>query len=500
MKRIFTIIIYFLSISFAWATHNRAGEITYRQISDLTYEVTITTYTYAPSLADRCDLEIQWGDGQTSILPRTNGNPGFNPNGQQCDHLGVLVGTDIKMNKYIGRHTYAAPSTYIIALEDPNRNSGVVNIPNSVNIPFYIETVLVINPFLGPVNSPVLLNPPIDNACVGKPFVHNPGAYDADGDSLAYKLIICKGQSGQDIPGYSYPQTSKTFSLNPITGDLLWDSPVLQGEYNVAILITAWRHGIMVSSIIRDMQITVAACDNHPPVIKTIADTCILAGTSLTFKVTATDQDGDNITLTGTGGPFEIKDNSADFPQPVHGYFTVYSIFTWQTTCEHITKYPWQVLFRAADNGKPVSLVALKTVNIKVVAPPLKNLTATPIGNTILLKWDKSQCSNVEGYKIYRNNECKQLQVSNCQTGLPPNSGYFLIGQTNSYSDTTYTDNNGGIGLQHGVVYSYIVTSYNSDGSESVISDQACQSLIKDVPVITNVSITSTDNNNLSFS
>ena len=44
------------------ATHNRAGEITYRQLSELQYEVTITTFTYVLSLADRPTLEVEWGD------------------------------------------------------------------------------------------------------------------------------------------------------------------------------------------------------------------------------------------------------------------------------------------------------------------------------------------------------------------------------------------------------------------------------------------------------
>ena len=71
---------------------------------------------------------------------------------------------------------------------DPNRNGSVINIPNSINQPFYIETVLVINPFIGVNSSPKLLNTPIDNGCVGYPFYHNPGAYDEDGDSIAYEL------------------------------------------------------------------------------------------------------------------------------------------------------------------------------------------------------------------------------------------------------------------------------------------------------------------------
>ena len=29
----------------SWATHNKAGEITYKRLSGLTYQITITTYT-----------------------------------------------------------------------------------------------------------------------------------------------------------------------------------------------------------------------------------------------------------------------------------------------------------------------------------------------------------------------------------------------------------------------------------------------------------------------
>ena len=54
----------------SFATHNRAGEITYRQISDLTFEITIWTYTYTKSNADRNELPVVWGDGTASIAPR----------------------------------------------------------------------------------------------------------------------------------------------------------------------------------------------------------------------------------------------------------------------------------------------------------------------------------------------------------------------------------------------------------------------------------------------
>jgi hypothetical protein len=45
MKKLFALFLPLLFAFAAHATHNRAGEITYRKITDLTYEATIITYT-----------------------------------------------------------------------------------------------------------------------------------------------------------------------------------------------------------------------------------------------------------------------------------------------------------------------------------------------------------------------------------------------------------------------------------------------------------------------
>ena len=250
MKKILLFIAAIFLQIHVFATHERAGEITYRHIEGLTYEITITTYTYAPSPADRPELEIKWGDGTSSIIPRDNY---------------IDLTPFIRRNIYIGSHTFSGPATYTISLEDPNRNYGIINIPNSVNIPFYIETQLVINPFLGNNNSVVLLNPPLDYGCVDRLYVHNPGAYDPDGDSLSYKLVQCKGAGGLPIPGFEFPQASNSFSIDPVTGDLVWDKPVLQGEYNVAFIIEEWREGQRIGYVTRDLQRKIIACANNPP-------------------------------------------------------------------------------------------------------------------------------------------------------------------------------------------------------------------------------------------
>jgi gliding motility-associated-like protein len=486
MKRLFTIIIFTLTFSVSvFATHQRAGEISYKCLNRLTYEATITTYTYAPSLADRPELELFWGDGTSDIIKRV---------------VQTHLANNINLNIYKydgastgGRHTYPAPGTYIMSMEDPNRNSGIINIPNSVNIPFYIETTLVINPFLGNNSSPVLLNPPIDNACIFQPFMHNPWAYDPDGDSLSYHLDKCKGAGGVYIPGYFFPPANNTLTIDPISGELLWDSPQLNGEFNICIIVDEWRKGIWIGSVRRDMQISVVSCTNQPPKILPLKDTCVVAGTKLSFLVTAYDPDSLGITLTGNGSPLLVPSSPAQFTQPATGVATVSSTFTWQTECSHVKKSPYQMNFKVEDNGIPVQLVDFASVNITIVSPAPENLTATPSGNHINLKWNKSICTNGIGYRIYRRNGYYGFFPDHCETGVPAYTGYSLISQNNSINDTTYLDNNNGAGLIRGIDYCYMVISYFSDNAESYASLEACSQLPKDAPVMTNVSVRNTD-------
>lgn len=220
--RLISMVAFLLVATNTFATHQRAGEISYVYISGLTYEFTITTYTYSLSPADRPEIEVFWGDGSSSVIQRSQL---------------LNLGNNINKNVYVSRHTFSAAGTFHVTFEDPNRNAGIVNIPGSVEIPFFIETIININPFLGGNSSPQLMNPPIDNGCIGVPYLHNPGAYDVDGDSLSYSLIPCRGYNGDDIPGYSLPNASHSLTIDSITGDLLWDSPTMAGEYNIAILI-----------------------------------------------------------------------------------------------------------------------------------------------------------------------------------------------------------------------------------------------------------------------
>ena len=493
-KGILFLLFFTLSLS-VLATHQRAGEIIYRHISGLTYEITVITYTYSISPADRCELEVIWGDGNTGIIPRVNGEPGITPGGFFCAHTGEIVDELIRKNVYQAQHTFASAGDYLISVEDPNRNYGVINIPNSVNIPLYVDTRLLINPFVGTNNSPQLLLPPIDKGCVGHPFLHNPGAYDPDGDSLAYELVACRGASGLEIPGYTLPQSSKSFTINEFTGDIIWDSPVMQGEYNIAFLIKEYRNGQQIGFVTRDMQIIISSCDNEAPTINLPADTCVMAGEQLRFTVTASDVDNDIINLTGYGGPMLVNDSPAEFPE-AEGTGYVEAQFQWNTNCSHIQKAPWQVFFKAIDDSEPINLSDIKSMNITVIGPPPQINDIQAVGNSITLEWLPYECDNASKLAIYRRAGSYPYNYGPCDTGLPENSGYVKIAETDADGVARYTDNNNGVGLVHGIEYCYRMTALFPGGAESYVSEEFCTALKKDMPVITHASILSTSQTN----
>ena len=458
----------------ARATHQRAAEITYTWLGGNAYEFTLTCYTYTPSPAglQRDSLLVQWGDGMEEYIPRV-----------------VLqnLGEDYTLNVYKQIHNYSTSGTYTISMEDANRNFGVVNVPNSVMVPMHIETELVINPFLGNNNSVQLLNAPVDKGCVGKLYLHNPSAYDPDGDSLSYQLVTCKGQDGIEIPEYTLPQASHSIEIDPVTGELRWDAPVLQGEYNVAIMVEEWRHGVKIGSVVRDMQILISACGNDLPEIHCNEQYCLVAGEQLDFVISASDPDGDNVTLSASGAPLELAIGPAMInPETAFGLQPQME-FLWNTQYAHIRNTPYQLVIHAKDDGTPVSLTNLKTVTINVMAPKVQGFAAEVHGHDATLTWSAYPCPNAAALLIYRKAGCDGYEPDACETGI--RDGYQLVATLNEVSATTFSD----LDLPQGVTYEYRILAKFPDGALSIVSDAACVELKNDSPLMTHVTNDSID-------
>jgi gliding motility-associated-like protein len=528
MRRL--ILLFFICLIFptvVFATHNVAGEITYRAVTDSahtdchTYDITITTYTDMTSQADRCILNLNFGDGTSQFVYRNSCDPYHN-----TDYLCILPvcggiplggaiaasGTypNIKRNTYAARHTYPGAFTYIISMTDPNRITGICNILNSVNVQFYLQSVLVINDILGcNGSSPQMTNLPLDHACEGKCFYHNPGAYDPDGDSLHFALSPCLDTTQRPLAGWStLPLTpGGNLNIDPLSGLMTWCSPPNICIYNIAIRIEKWRnkfgHHYFMGYVIRDMEIITAFCNNQNPILASVKDTCILAGTDLKFTVTGTDPNPkSSLNLSGAGDVFNVAPPVAIFPGTGPGFVSgpVTSAFNWNTTCDHVRLQAHQAIFRLENNGVGgyTHLLEYKTVYITVIAPEPEHLVASPLGLNMQLHWNPENCNPVANgfvhYEIYRNAGCDSRVPDPCTTGVPANWGYTKIGNTQNglINDTTFLDNNGGQGLIPGVTYSYRVVALFSDGAMSKPSQNSCGGLRRDLPVITNVDVDST--------
>jgi len=482
--------------SYAFATHNRAGEITYKHVSGYTYEFTITTYTKISGVsadADRVRLGIAWGDGTFDSLSRTSE---------------VFLDADIKQNKYIGIHTYSGPFTYVVGVSDPNRIDNIININNSVNTLFYLEdTVKILDPnIIGYNNSPQLLNPPIEYGNVGQVFTHNPNAFDPDGDSLSYSISSPLQASGIPVSGYSPPNLiapgpNNQISINQRTGELVWNTPQQAGIYNIVIVIKEYRNGILIGTVIRDLQIIVDATNNLPPRLNVPLQICRVIGDSIVITATATDPNVlDRVTITANGAPFIVANNPATFSggtsdNPTRG------IFSWKTTCDHLLKNDYLVVFNALDNFQSPPLTDSKTLAIKLLAPPPKNFTATLnlINKKVVLRWDSiyvcADNAKFRSFSVWRKKGCN-TPFDTCNADLAV-LGYERIGTTNNYS---FIDNN----IRSGNQYSYrVVADFGDKTNANLVlnkfsglpSVETCITIPADIPVLYNVDVRNTDVN-----
>jgi gliding motility-associated-like protein len=533
LKKLIVILLFLVSLS-AQASHNRSGEITYKRIAPFTatvggmtvpffrYQITLILYTdddtrsnSTGNVADRCSDSISFGDNTIELVNRANGGSPLCPTCAPCGcpNCGELIineaGFRVKKNVYIVEHVYPGPGSYVIRVFDPNRNKDVVNIEASDQQPFYVESLLIINGFTGANSSPEFKYSPIDRGCTGTCFFHNPGAFDADGDSLSYAITTSRGDGGLTIPGYSFPDPGPggTFGIDPVTGLLSWCSPQKQGEYNIAFIVSEWRRNTagkyeLIGTVLRDMQILVKTCiNNRPPVVTVPPDTCVEAGALIFQRIRVSDPDsGDVVKLEAQSGafasalPLASLSNTTGVMSPTNN-FGYNSDFVWQTTCSQIRLQPYYTTFKVQDDADPKQ-VFFRTYAIRVVPPAVKNVTAVPQGSAIRLSWDLSVCNSTVNplyrYRIYRHKGCTPIAFKPCQTGPPPATENYSLVANIGPQNNAFTDSDGGRGLVVGQNYSYLVLAIYSDSSSSFAGTQVCTELKKDVPLITHVDVLST--------
>ncbi len=508
--KIYLMLWLFLSSSIVHATHIRAGEIIAKQdfAVSLSYTFTVIGYRYTGS-------DVPFGTGILEFGDGTNITGPFNV-------ITTPVGNDTERVSFSLTHVYDSfnGNGFVISYMEKNRNGGIINMSNSVGTSFYVETLIIIDPIFGNNSSPVMTVPPIDVAAVGFVFTHNPGAYDPNGDSLSYSFTIPKQARNKDVNGYqslidsafystfdagSEEGGTPTLELNPVTGDLVWNAPgdaftvfngVVKREYNLAITISEWRNVLgswfLIGYVVRDMQIIVEETHNARPFIEPLDDRCVIAGQAIQEIVIGRDPDGDPVRLEAFGGPFEIQ-NPATYTIPENNPGVL--VFDWSTVCGHVRERPYEVQFKVTDQPAiGPKLVDFESMEITVVGPAPTGLEAVvQPGKSIRLNWDLYSCTYADKMQIWRKVSASAISIENCETGMPDNAGFRMVGEVDAFL-TQFVDQNEGSGLNPGAQYCYrlVATFPFPTGGKSYVSDESCETILEDVPVITNVDVRTT--------
>ena len=538
----------------AHATHIRAGDIQSRVDSitgnpnHLFFRMTIYQDIVNSSVDQTLESTyIFFGDG--TVLHGTDKDASGQP--LMTRTIDAARSTaDTRVYLYDFGHFFSGPGSYTVSFIGENRNAGIVNMASSVTTSFYIASNVTINPAYGLNHSPVLLAPALDRAATQQVFLHNPAAYDADGDSLAFKLRTCQqvvggapaAQANKNTPkpidctNYTYPDNqtlapgAKQVPYNGVpagdptknailvqdvrTGQITWNAPARVGYYNIAFTVEEWRRRpdgffTQIGSVIRDMQIIVTATENVPPVLVVPPDVCVVANQPVTLRISATDGTGPggpgsaptNVTLFAYSGILPpTASNPASFVQNTTGT-TSTGTFSWTPDCSRVSNQPYSVVFKAQDSppGSNVTtpiLIDEKTVQITVVGPPPQNVRAvgaSSAGLVSLITWDRYSCQNAKNLLIFRREGCEEYQPTTCETGIRPGLGYVQVGSV-PVTATSFADDNNGQGLARGKTYNYRIYAVFPlpSGGASVISNSACLSFTGRSAMLTNVDVNTT--------
>ena len=231
-------------------------------------------------------------------------------------------------------------------------------------------------------NSPQFTSLPTPFICAGQPYNYNHGVFDPDGDSLVYSWTpaLRGGYPGTPIP-YQAPRLftdpfNGPESLDSTNGSMYVLPLAATGQFCVVdIKVQEYRNGVLISTTMRDMQIVVlSSCANTQPNLVPMGLTglsgsgvqldsnsvIVCPGGLVQFSITATDPNGDNITMT-SNTPLVMP--GASFTTT--GTTTVVGTFSWTPTFADTGFHSFTVTI--SDDGCPILGAQVFSFDIFVV-------------------------------------------------------------------------------------------------------------------------------------
>ncbi len=265
----------------AEASHEMGADLTYQCINACTIRVYLRAYRYCPgasgignnitftSQTPGCGQPQALGNWSTQVTTEvTPVCPGFVTG---CQQVGAPIGGVQEYFWYRDYNICNVPNCiFTISWSDCCRNPNITGLNNASSQGIAISAT-TLNTNITPCNSsPQFANPPVPYICQGQPFTFNQGASDPEGDSLSYSLGPCYQTAPNTqvvyAPGYSQNAPlgpSWNVTINPVTGDVtVIPQPGNMVVGVMCVYVGEWRNGILINTIVRDIQMTVINCPN----------------------------------------------------------------------------------------------------------------------------------------------------------------------------------------------------------------------------------------------
>lgn len=297
----------------AQATHIVGGELTYRCLGNHWYEFYLTVRRDCQLGEEPFDpkpaLSIFNGENQFLVQRGKNGYVPLTLLSIREVKDTLLQGCLSQLNpvcveeaRYVGR-VYLPPtekSGYILAYQRCCRNRTITNIqsPLETGTTYFVH---IPGHALNLCNSsPVFKSWAPLYLCVNQPFSFDHSAFDADGDSLVYKLCTpyqgLDRQKPQDLraerPPYKpilwKPPYSEQDMMGgvPLTIDSLTGrmtaTPATLGQFLIGVCVEEYRNGVLIGRYHRDFEFNVRPCAEMPEAYFEPPDTC--DGLEVTFQ------------------------------------------------------------------------------------------------------------------------------------------------------------------------------------------------------------------------
>lgn len=329
--RLLLIVVVALFFSNANASHMMGADISYECLGNNQYRITLNIYRDCSGISMSGSYQVTIASASCGVTQTLNlaqvASTGTEVSplcAAQINQSTCNGGTLPGVQQYTYQNTITLNqqcSDWIISTTDFGmccRNSTITNLSNPDFQDLHVRALL--NNANGLCNdAPVFTTLPVPYICNGQVINYNHGTVDLDGDSLVYRLANPLTTNGGNINynGGLNPNNPMNviggFQFDPTTGQMTF-TPAGQQVAVIAVIVEEYRNGVLIGSVMRDIQVVVLNCNNNVPtstptpqnvsggtLVNNRIEVC--PGQTVSFQFTATDPNPNDI--------LTVTDNSA---------------------------------------------------------------------------------------------------------------------------------------------------------------------------------------------